>query len=161
MLLSNCLFASLIMQTFRMEQEDMLFMGDCAVGVNIFVLAVSIDRTLVTPTATAAVHLASSWKPTCDSICLYARHQVQADFGGRTLVNGHTEYLVLNAQSRWPTSSPVTQVSNFLCILCSHHIVAGLTQGCVQHTYHKSRSWDASSCIWCQLSTVSCAERQQ
>ena len=93
-------------------------MGDCVRGVNIFVLAVSIDRTLATPTATAALHLASSWKPGCDSICLYARHQVQADFGGRTLVNGHTEYLVVNAQARWPAYSSVTQVSNMHRILC-------------------------------------------
>lgn len=96
----------------------MIFMSDCVRRVNIFIVAVSIDRTLATPTATAALHLVGRWKPEFDSICLYARHQVQPDWGGRTLVNGHTEYLAVNAKTRWPTDSPVTKVYRLHRIVC-------------------------------------------
>lgn len=89
-------------------------MADCNCNVNVFILAVSINRTLATPTAKAALHLATAWKPFRDSICLYARHQVQSELGGGILVNGHTEYLVAEGKSHWPRDSPVIQVRNLL-----------------------------------------------
>lgn len=94
-----------------MENEDIIFMADCNCNVNVFIL-VSINRTLATPTAKAALHIATAWKPFRDSICLYARHQVQSELGGGILVNGHTEYLVAEGKSHWPRDSPVIQVRN-------------------------------------------------
>lgn len=61
----------------------------------------------------ACVRLLNTWKPSRDSICLYGRHQVQRDVGGRVIDSGHTEYLQCRGQSRWSSDSQFVQVDLF------------------------------------------------
>jgi len=99
------------LQDFRVQDIDVLWLGS-VLDVNIFVVAVSVNkRGSGDAQVKVGVHAMSTWVVGRDSICLYARHQVQRELlGGGEINNGHTEYISSGGVSRWNSRHEIVQV---------------------------------------------------